>query len=392
MIARVSFENFKSLKNVSIDLGRFTVLVGPNGSGKSSVLKGVRLITQLGQVDLYMNRQSRGRIDLLFAGLNVPWRLNSTPGPSTLRFRIDDDSAGSLSLGITNLAMDDMGTSWTNVHCFCQVETETEAWGFAIPGTPEMPYHNDLFDDPRLVRFSNATFLQLDSRAMVKTYVSDDERPRLKEDGTNLASVLAWLKGAAEDELANTTEALRKIVPGVKRIRTFREKVPRRRFDQVRIDDQPVWRPVDELAIGDRFEIEFDNGISVPADLLSEGTVLVLGLLTKLHEPGRPKLILLDDIDRGLHIEAQAQLIKVLRELLALDPELQIVCTTHSPYLVSRCEPDEVRVLALDELRQTHARPLTTHPDFDKWRFGVQTGELWAALGEGWVTGTAVKS
>lgn len=143
---------------------------------------------------------------------------------------------------------------------------------------------------------------------------------------------------------------------------------------------------MDETILGDRFEIEFDHGPPVPADLLSEGTVLALGLLTKLREPARPRLVLLDDIDRGLHIEAQARLVQVVRDLLAQDPELQIVCTTHSPYLLDRFDPAEVRVLALDDERRTQAQALTAHPELGKWKFGAQTGELWAALGHAWVT------
>ncbi|HEU4730231.1 MAG TPA: AAA family ATPase [Kofleriaceae bacterium] len=110
--------------------------------------------------------------------------------------------------------------------------------------------------------------------------------------------------------------------------------------------------------------------------------MLALGLLTKLREPERPQLILLDDIDRGLHLGAQASLVKALRDLLNVDPQLQIVCTTHSPYLLDLFAPAEVRVLALDSERRTHARALTEHPDFGNWKFGTQTGELWAALGE----------
>lgn len=30
---------------------------------------------------------------------------------------------------------------------------------------------------------------------------------------------------------------------------------------------------------------------------------------------------------------------------------------------------------------------LDQHPEFDRWRFGMQTGELWATLGEAWVDG-----
>jgi predicted ATPase len=41
MFDQVHFQNFKSLVNVTLDLGRFTVLVGPNGCGKSSALQGM---------------------------------------------------------------------------------------------------------------------------------------------------------------------------------------------------------------------------------------------------------------------------------------------------------------------------------------------------------------
>jgi predicted ATPase len=179
------------------------------------------------------------------------------------------------------------------------------------------------------------------------------------------------------------------VVAGVKRIRTLPERVARRQTEKLVIDGQPVFRPITETRLGDRFSIEFDDGSEVPADLLSEGTVLALGLLTKLREPLRPRLVLLDDIDRGLHLAAQAKLVEVLRGLLTLDPDLQIVCTTHSPYLLDLFEPADVRVLALDSARRTHARPLTEHPEFGKWKFGTQTGELWAALGESWVAAGA---
>src|SRR5436305_11547784 len=44
MIRKVSICNFKSLRDVRIDLERFTVVVGPNASGKSSILQGLHLL------------------------------------------------------------------------------------------------------------------------------------------------------------------------------------------------------------------------------------------------------------------------------------------------------------------------------------------------------------
>jgi len=127
---------------------------------------------------------------------------------------------------------------------------------------------------------------------------------------------------------------------------------------------------VERSQLGDRFSIEFADGSETPEDLLSEGTVLTLGLLTKLRERARPRLLLLDSIARGLHLAAQARLVAVLRQMMKLDPELQSICTTHSPYLLDLFDPAE-------------------HPEFHKWKFGTQTCELWAALGEDWVTSGA---
>src|SRR5262249_22085697 len=162
--------------------------------------------------------------------------------------------------------------------------------------------------------------LRLDAGEMARTTVVADEVPTMELDGSGLASVLAWMKGAAEDELAQITADLRTLVPGVKRIKTYRERVTNRAIEKINIDGQPVWRPIEETRTGDRFAIEFDSGPEVPSDLLSDGTVLALGLFTKLREPGRPRLFLLDDIDRGLHLGAQAKLVQVLRELMKLDP------------------------------------------------------------------------
>ncbi len=41
MIQKVHIQNFKSLREVSVELERFTVFVGANGSGKTSLLEAI---------------------------------------------------------------------------------------------------------------------------------------------------------------------------------------------------------------------------------------------------------------------------------------------------------------------------------------------------------------
>jgi energy-coupling factor transporter ATP-binding protein EcfA2 len=381
MIERVHFEQFKSLENVTLELGRLTALVGPNGCGKSSVLEGIHLLSQTG----LKRAPDANPLRAIFGGPRDPRRLASPGRPASLKISMREADGDELTLQILVPAVGEEGTAEGNIEFNMTVTGRKEALSAHFP-SPDIAKEAVTLNHPRVRRFASVVYLHLDANEMSRTSIPREETQRMRYDGYGLASTLAWMKGAAEDDFARLTHDLARIVPGVKRIRTLRERVQHRRIDRLEIDGQPVWRPVDEEALGDRFEVEFEGGTSVPADLLSEGTVLALGLLTKLREPRRPKLVLLDDIDRGLHIEAQGRLVQVLRDLLEVEPDLQIVCTTHSPYLLSRFDAPEIRVLALDERRHTHARKLTEHPEFEKWKFGTQTGELWAALGEAWVT------
>ncbi|MDJ0514735.1 MAG: AAA family ATPase [Trichodesmium sp. MO_231.B1] len=54
-------------------------------------------------------------------------------------------------------------------------------------------------------------------------------------------------------------------------------------------------------------EIVFDmkSGDRIPAHAISEGTIIALGFLTVLMNPNPPNLVLLDDIEQGLHPQAQ---------------------------------------------------------------------------------------
>jgi len=81
---------------------------------------------------------------------------------------------------------------------------------------------------------------------------------------------------------------------------------------------------------------------------LSEGTLLILAILTILHSPYKPKIILLDDIDRALHPQAQLELIHAIKKILENYSDMQIICTSHSPLVVSQCSKNEIIRLNFD--------------------------------------------
>lgn len=129
----------------------------------------------------------------------------------------------------------------------------------------------------------------------------------------------------------------------------------------------------------------------MPASQVSEGTLLVLGLLAALHGPDRPNLMLLDDLDRGLHPRAQKELIALLRGLLETNQELQVLASTHSPYLLDCMETNEVRMTHLQD-GATVCAALASHPKFDKWKDEFSPGEMWSLFGEKWLEDTRAAS
>ncbi len=134
------------------------------------------------------------------------------------------------------------------------------------------------------------------------------------------------------------------------------------------------------------------GGDDLNGSQVSEGTLLVLGLLTALHAPDRPNLILLDDLDRGLHPRAQKELVALLRGLLDTSPDLQLVATTHSPYLLNCMQPNEVRMTTLREDGATLCGSIENHPKFEEWKDEMAPGEMWSLFGEKWLAETGAAS
>jgi predicted ATPase len=179
-------------------------------------------------------------------------------------------------------------------------------------------------------------------------------------DGTGLHSALASMALNDPDSWQNLQADLRRIIFTIRRLRFTKTTPPALLFDTVGAED-------------------------LAANQVSEGTLLVLGVLAALHASGRPNLVLLDDIDRGLHPKAQREFVELLRGLLEKNPNLQIVATTHSPYLLDRMEPNEVRMTILRDDGATVCAPLTSHPKFPKWKDEMTPGEMWSLFGEKWL-------
>ncbi|SKB00819.1 AAA domain-containing protein, putative AbiEii toxin, Type IV TA system [Prosthecobacter debontii] len=149
----------------------------------------------------------------------------------------------------------------------------------------------------------------------------------VKADGQGTVQVLESLKSGDREDLFDLVEANFKwYVPEV-------EKLSLRTVEKGKKQIQVREKSLKEL---------------LPATELSEGTRLILCILTIIHQEEPPPIILLEDIDRGLHprlFEYMAPLMKDIAER----HDINILATTHNPYLVDCFKDDKDAVIIVEK-------------------------------------------
>ncbi len=341
---------FKSLVHVDVPLRRFNVIVGANGAGKTSVLAGMHLLSQL------RNKKPAA----IFSGPRSLALLTTVhhSGPLTLRF---EDNEGAFLEYRGEAGMDDPDR---HIVCFGsgdQISKHDYTEGRISGPLPR---------NQRILRvFGGTTLLSLDARQLARPWVSTHEEPTLRYDGAGLPAVLANLAATDRERLDYIIAATHEIIPA---------------FESARMPRQTIFRREQDTAeIGNGLELRV-HGDWLDASLASEGTLLVLGLMTIVHGLSSTQLLLMDDIDRALHPKAQRSLVTQLSALG--DRGLQIVCTTHSPYLLDAVDPEDVLVARASPADgRTRVRRLVDHDEWDKWGRSMKPGEFWSYVGEDWL-------
>ncbi len=369
MIHRAKFQNFKALRDVEVTFdSRLTVLVGPNGSGKTSVLQGIHFFclglrnmpsafSYLPTTDLMFSREADGEMVL---------ELGADLGSEKYRHIRQ-------IVGFRPSGRDSVTQSMSRTEVAESADAPDEGWMLPPAGVPQRG---------QLVTW----FLRLDPAQLAAVSIP---RPQvfsgIEENGAGFASVLASLALSDPAKFQVLLRELRKVIPSVCGLRVWRVPVQRADRETVKIDGDELVRHVTRDYTGEQLIFDFDRAAGIPASMVSEGTLLMAGLLTTILSETGPRVVLLDDIDRGLHPKSQMELIGVLRKLLDQFPDLQIIATSHSPYILDKLQPNEVRVMALRDDGSAACARLEDHPKYPMWKDSMSPGEFWSHGGEDWV-------
>jgi predicted ATPase len=119
----------------------------------------------------------------------------------------------------------------------------------------------------------------------------------------------------------------------------------------------------------------------LPSQSVSDGVMLSLAFLAVGHLPNPPRILLVEEPENGVHYTSLKDIVDTLRHL-SDEEGVQVIVTTHSPYLLDLVQPEEVRVFSKDSEGAVHAINMGTVKDIDKMRKHFMTGEIWTSFSE----------
>ena len=211
-----------------------------------------------------------------------------------------------------------------------------------------------------------APVLRLDVRKLAAPTCAKSTGLDLPSDGEGLSSVLAGLHLEDVSRFHRLAEQLKSVIPQVEGLYVRRAALGKG------VAEHEVF-------------LDITGAPGIPASAVGNGILLTLGLLTALTTDASP-LIMINDFGGGLHPVSQADLVKQIRGIQENRPDLQIIATSHSPYLLDSFAAGEVLLTALGEDGYAMVKPLTDHPNYERSKDFMDTGEFWSSVGEGWVT------
>ena len=369
MLKTIAVHGFKSIERQTIDLGALNVLIGANGSGKSNLLSALSFFraSALGNLDALV-KQLGGADRLLYHGKkSTKSCFFSCEGESFSYEQTLIPVAGDrLSVAKEGLSILESEVEWAEGGADID-HLEEQLRNEEIQHISELVAQGELSDDEaedqrgefpsakqhiegwRMYHLHDTT-----ATAAVKSTCNVDDNRYLREDASNLAAYLYWLKLKQPSEYRRVVSVIQLAIP------YFEDFVlaPLRRNDRtIRLE----WKQRNSDAYFD-------------ADSLSDGSLRFVGLATLLNQPkwAMPRLIVIDEPELGLHPLA----IRLLAEMLdAASEHTQILVATQSVTLLDNFPLEQV-IVADHDGRGSVFRRLKAD-DYQMWLESFSVGELW---------------
>jgi predicted ATPase len=385
-LSRFGVTDYKCLGDVDVPLTPMHVLIGPNDSGKTSLLEALAAYCASGERTLAE----------IFP---QPWSARELVRENAESDRVrlfgqwtDASATQRLEYGFS-VAFPEEGTSSKTADEWVAVDGERAELSRLSnttflhhsrkdPGAVSGRTHELLVQIKSVLRPAHK--YSFDAKLMaIPAAINPVRRFRMDPDGFGLATLLDDIVGYDPELFLRLRRDFCEFFPQFKSMRVETESAMGRSFSLTGIHSA-------SSQTGKGIYFETRSGKRIRAQQASDGALLFLGFLALVHLPEPPGLLLIEEPENGVYPKRLGEVIQLLKHMAARTEGVQIpqiIITTHSPYVVSLFEPEEVTFLGRpggDPDAPVRARPLCDAPHLRQRLAGGEfyLGELWYNLTE----------
>jgi predicted ATPase len=370
MLQKITIQNFRSLKDVSLELQDVNVLIGANNSGKTNLLKAFTYFDKLlGQIEsdfietmtepklngnaLQEKRdKEKNELDRAnFKNLLLKKAVDNISHDDYLIFRFDLNLGNNLfkvyQLEIKSYTSglifnDFIGETENNKVPYFNIDDEYFVKDNFKNISNEITVNHLFKGEPLIEYLSNLQIYQPNPEKLKIPYPLSSDK-QLLPDTSNIVAFLDNMRDEFPSVFKNIIQDLNNCIEDFTDL--IFQKV------EVKIKITKDFAPdVDFIEIQKKIGLLDKYGNSYWAEELSEGTLYFLALLAIIHQPNPPKLLLLEEPERGIHPRRIKEVMDFIFRL-ASEKKIQIILTTHSPIVLDcfREYPEKVFVFDKDE-------------------------------------------
>ena len=350
MITELRLRNWKSFFDATLFIDPITVIIGTNASGKSNIFDALKLLSALASpidiMDIAKNVRG-GAEGIIRRGeqmCNLTITMEGDKSSEQLIYEVAlafDDQRNiyikdeSLILATTkkNLVMferkelDEMNKSLVSVALYTEGKPRYQNFSAKTSVLSQIEYVNCVrrIKDSTLTVVNNVRKIRLSNPIPERMRDFAPLSKTIAEDASDLAGYLANL----DEELKSVTyEAILK----------YLKPLPDRDIKSIRADKIPM---TDKAMLFCTEEWTAGHTQEQSALGMSDGTLRFAGIIAMLITAEDKALILLEELDKGVHPSRAKDLVKMLKEI-GKQKKLDIICTTHNATFVDELGPQMI--------------------------------------------------
>ena len=353
-IDEIKISGFKSIKELTLPLGKLNVFIGANGAGKSNFIGVFSLLNHIAEHRLQNYVSKRGASSLLYYGrkttTEIKVALSYADKTTGYKFTLAPNDQDSLFFSDERCLYHNKvkypkpfdGCLGTN-HQETKLDTPPDCC------INVAPYVLSDLKNWKLYHFHDTS----ENSPMKQTTPIADNRS-LKSNANNLAAFLYFLKHHQKSSYTEIVKTVQLAAPFF--LDFLLEPVPENP-NNVRLE----W-----------WDTKSDAYFN--SNMLSDGTLRFICLTTLLLQPQLPSVIVLDEPELGLHPAAIALLAEMIK---SASQKSQVVISTQSITLINHFAPEEIIVAERKADTGESLFKRLEKKDIEQWLEEYALGVIW---------------